>query len=149
MAIRCSAGCVVRPIHAMTGASSPEEARMLEEEDLRKIQQIVRAVLNAEQSVSGTIGDRWAGGQLVLKPGKAGTQEKVIPIDGFFRKIINVRDRLRVLEQRINSHPKLDDQDRVQLQDYITRIYGSLTTFNLLFADPDDRFVGSGGKDEG
>ena len=71
-----------------------------------------------------------------------------MPIDGFFRKIINVRERLRVLEQRINSHPKLDDQDRVQLQDYVTRIYGSLTTFNLLFADPNDRFVGSGGKDE-
>ncbi|TMA48586.1 MAG: hypothetical protein E6J81_05415, partial [Deltaproteobacteria bacterium] len=64
------------------------------------------------------------------------------------RKVINVRERLRVLEQRINTHPKLDDQDRLQLQDYITRIYGSLTTFNLLFADPNDRFVGSGGKDE-
>ncbi len=121
---------------------------MLDEEDLRKIVQAVRAVLNAEQSVSGTIGDRWGGGQLVLRPGKAGTQEKVVPIDGFFRKIIHVRERLRVLEQRINSHPKLDDQDRVQLQDYITRIYGSLTTFNFLFADPNDRFVGSGGKDE-
>ena len=121
---------------------------MLEEEDVRKIVQAVRAVLNAEQSVTGEIGDRWVGGQLVLKPGKAGTQEKVVPIDGFFRKIVNVRDRLRVLEQRINSHPKLDDQDRVQLQDYITRIYGSLTTFNLLFTDPSDRFVGSGGKDE-
>jgi len=121
---------------------------MLEEEDVRKIVQAVRAVLNAEQSVTGTIGDRWTGGQLVLKPGKAGTQEKVVPIDGFFRKIVNVRDRLRVLEQRINSHPKLDDQDRLQLQDYITRIYGSLTTFNLLFADPSDRFVGSGSKDE-
>ena len=84
----------------------------------------------------------------MLKPGKAGTQEKVVPIEGFFRKIVNVRDRLRVLEQRINSHPKLDDQDRLQLQDYITRIYGSLTTFNLLFAEPGDRFVGSGSKDE-
>jgi len=121
---------------------------MLEEEDVRKIVQAVRAVLNAEQSVTGTIGERWTGGQLVLKPGKAGTQEKVVPIDGFFRKIVNVRDRLRVLEQRINSHPKLDDHDRLQLQDYITRIYGSLTTFNLLFTDPSDRFVGSGGKDE-
>ena len=93
---------------------------MLEEEDLRKIVQAVRAVLNAEQSVSGTIGDRWAGGQLVLRPGKAGTQEKVVPIDGFFRKIINVRERLRVLEQRINSHPKLDNlivQEGIPLQE--------------------------------
>ena len=118
---------------------------MLDEEDLRKIVQAVRAVLNAEQSVSGTIGDRWAGGQLVLRPGKAGTQEKIVPIDGFFRKIINVRERLRVLEQRINNHPKLADTDRLELHEYITRAYGSLTTFNVLFADADDRFVGTGG----
>ena len=120
----------------------------LDDEDLRRIVQAVRAVFNAEQSVSGAIAERWAGGQLVLKPGKAGTQEKVVPIEAFFRKIIGVRERLRVLEQRINTHPKLSDEDRLQLQDYITRIYGSLTTFNLLFADPNDRFVGSGGKDE-
>jgi hypothetical protein len=121
---------------------------MLDDEDVRKIVQAVRAVFNAEQSVSGTIGDRWAGGQLVLKPGKAGTQEKTIPMEVFFRKIIGVRERLRVLEQRINNHPKLSDEDRLQLQDYITRIYGSLTTFNLLFGDPEDRFVGSKGSEE-
>lgn len=121
---------------------------MLDEEDVRKIMQAMRAVMNAEQSVSGEIGDRWAGGQLVMKPGKAGTQEKVVPIESFFRKIIAVRERLRVLEQRINAHPKLGDEDRLQLQDYITRIYGSLTTFNVLFADPEDRFVGTGGKDD-
>ena len=121
---------------------------MLDDEDLRKIVQAVRAVLNAEQSVSGHIADRWTGGQLVLKPGRAGTQEKTIPIEDFFRKIIAVRERLRVLEQRINSHPKLADDDRVQLQEYITRAYGSLTTFNLLFADADDRFVGTKGPGE-
>jgi len=116
---------------------------MLQDDDIRKIVQAVRAAINAEQSVTGTIGDRWSGGQLVLKPGKANTQEKVIPIEIFFRKIIAVRDRLRVLEQRINSHPKLGDDDKIQLQDYITRIYGSLTTFNVLFAEPEDRFVGT------
>jgi hypothetical protein len=121
---------------------------MLDEDDLRKITLAVRAVLNAEESVTGTIGDRWAGGQLVLKPGRAGTQEKVVPIEAFFRKIVNVRDRLRVLEQRINSHPKLADTDRVELQEYVTRIYGSLTTFNVLFADPADRFVGTGGRED-
>jgi len=121
---------------------------MLDDEDIRKIVQAVRAVLNAEQSVSGTIAERWAGGQLVLKPGKTDTQEKTVPIATFFRKIVAVRDRLRVLEQRITSHPKLSDEDRLQLQDYITRAYGSLTTFNLLFADPDDRFVGSKGSDD-
>ena len=121
---------------------------MLEDEDVRKIVQAVRAVFNAEQSVTGEIADRWAGGQIVMKPGKAGTQEKVVPIESFFRKITAVRERLRVLEQRINGHPKLGDEDRVSLQDYITRAYGSLTTFNVLFADPEDRFVGSGGRDE-
>ena len=121
---------------------------MLDDEDLRKIVQAMRAVLNAEQSVSGHIADRWAGGQLVLKPGRAGTQEKTVPIEDFFRKIIAVRERLRVLEQRINSHPKLAEEDRLQLQEYITRAYGSLTTFNLLFAEAEDRFVGTKGSGE-
>ena len=120
----------------------------LDEEDVRKIVQAVRAVFNAEQSVSGSIGERWVGGQLVMKPGKAGTQEKVVPIEAFFRKIVAVRERLRVLEQRINSHPKLSDEDRLQLQDYITRAYGSLTTFNVLFSDPEDRFTGTKGTEE-
>ena len=120
----------------------------LDDEDLRRIVQALRAVLNAEQSVSGEIAERWAGGQLVLKPGKAGTQEKTIPIEAFFRKIVAVRERLRVLEQRINSHPKLADDDRVQLQDYITRAYGSLTTFNVFFAEAEDRFVGTKGGEE-
>lgn len=121
---------------------------MLDDEDIRRIVQAVRAVLNAEQSVTGEIADRWHGGQLVLKPGKAGTQEKVLKLDDFFRKIIAVRDRLRVLEQRINAHPRLTDEDKLQLQDYVTRCYGSLTTFNVLFAEPGDRFVGSGSRDE-
>ena len=120
----------------------------LDDEDLRKIVQAVRAVFNAEQSVSGEIGERWAGGQLVMKPGKPGTQEKIIPLEAFFRKIVAVRERLRVLEQRINTPPKLSDEDRLQLQDYITRAYGSLTTFNVLFADPEDRFTGSKGAEE-
>ena len=120
---------------------------MLDEEDVRKIVQAVRAVLVAEQSVTGTIGERWLGGQLVLKPGRAGTQEKVVPIDVFFRKIVAVRDRLRVLEQRINNHPKLGDDDRVELQDYITRAYGTLTTFNVFFAEAEDRFIGVKEKD--
>jgi len=119
---------------------------VLEEEDLRKIAQAVRAVFAAEQSVSGEMADRWMGGQIVLRPGKAGTQEKTIPIDSFFRKILGVRDRLRVLEQRIASHPKLDDAERLALGEYITKAYGSLTTFNVLFADPADRFVGTGGR---
>jgi len=122
---------------------------MLDDEDFRKIVQAMRAVLNAEQSVSGHIAERWLGGQLIMKPGRAGTQEKTIPIEEFFRKIVAVRERLRVLEQRINSHPKLGDEDRLQLQEYITRAYGSLTTFNLLFAEAEDRFTGTKGSGDG
>ena len=121
---------------------------MLEDADVSKIMQGVRAILNAEQSTSGVLADRWKGGQLVLRPGKAGTQEKVVPIDAFFRKIVMVRDRLRVLEQRINNHPKLADTDRLELHEYITRAYGSLTTFNVLFGDAADRFIGTGGADD-
>ena len=88
---------------------------MLDDEDVRKIVQAVRAVFNADQSVSGTIGDRWLGGQMVLKPGKGDTQEKSLPIENLFRKITAVRDRLRVLEQRINTHPKLNEADRREL----------------------------------
>jgi len=120
----------------------------LDDEDVRRIVQAVRAVFRAEESVTGEIADRWSGGQLVLKPGKSGTQEKTVPIESFFRKIVAVREKLRVLEQRINTHPKLSDEERLALQDYITRAYGSLTTFNVLFADPADRFVGSSGRDE-
>jgi hypothetical protein len=121
---------------------------VLDDDDVRKIVQAVRAVLNAEQSVTGALAPRFAGGQIVLKPGKPGTQEKVVPIDRFFRKIVAVRDRLRVLEQQINSHPKLDDTDRLHLQEYITRAHGSLTSFNVLFADPADRFTGMKGSEE-
>lgn len=78
---------------------------------------------------------------MVLKPGETGLKDKEIPIDQFFHKIVMVRDRLRVMEQRINSS-KLDDEDKVNLQQYITRIYGSLTTFNILFRNKEQHFVG-------
>ena len=120
----------------------------IDDEDVRRIVHAVRAVLNADQSISGEITDKWLGGQLVLKPSKPGMQEKTVPIDSFFRKIVGVRDRLRVLEQKINNHPKLNDAERLELHEHITRAYGSLTTFNVLFSEPADRFVGTKGKDE-
>jgi hypothetical protein len=91
--------------------------------------------------------DRWKGGTMTLRPGREGLSEKPIPIDAFFHKIVMVRDRLRVLEQKINMHAGLSDADKVEMQQYITRIYGSLTTFNVLFSDRDDWFVGQ--KDSG
>ena len=87
------------------------------------------------------MGDRWNKGTLVMKPND-GTQSKEVPIETFFHKIVMMRDRLRVLEQQINGHKKLDDEDKVNLQQYITRCYGSMTTFNLLFRNKEDYFVG-------
>lgn len=87
------------------------------------------------------LGDRWTEGKLILNPGTAGLQSKEIPIETFFHKIVMVRDRLRVMEQRINSS-KLSDEEKVNLQQYITRIYGSLTTFNVLFKYKEDYFSG-------
>jgi len=92
------------------------------------------------------MGGRWAGGTLILKPGDSSLKSKEIPLDVFFNKIVLLRDRLRVLEQRVNSHQKLTDEDKVNIQQYITRCYGSLTTFNVLFKFPSDQFVGEGGK---
>ena len=87
------------------------------------------------------IGDKWKGGRLIFEPKDTDLQSKDIPIDTFFHKIVMVRDRIRVMEQKINSS-NLDDQDKVDLQQYITRIYGSLTTFNVLFKIKEHQFVG-------
>lgn len=86
---------------------------------------------------------KWTGGTLLMKPGSGDLAPKEIPIDTFFHKIVMVRDRLRVLEQNINTHKILSDEDKVDLQQYITRIYGSLTTFNVLFKNQEQQFKGS------
>ena len=91
------------------------------------------------------IAEKWKKGTLILQPGDANLSSKEIPIDTFFHKIVMVRDRLRVMEQRINSS-KLTDEGKVNLQQYITRIYGSLTSFNVLFKYKEDHFRGDGGK---
>ena len=88
------------------------------------------------------LGDRWVKGMMLLQPADKSLKPKEIPIDDFFHKIVMLRDRLRVLEQNINSNKKLGDEDKVNLQQYITRCYGSLTTFNVLFKNKEHWFVG-------
>ena len=88
------------------------------------------------------LGDRWQGGTLLLQPKDKSMKPKEIPIEDFFHKIVMLRDRLRVMEQRVNASKKLEEEDKVNLQQYLTRIYGSLTTFNVLFKFKEDYFVG-------
>jgi len=94
------------------------------------------------------LGDRWRGGVMLLQPADKTQKPKEIPIDVFFHKIVMLRDRLRVLEQNINANKLLSDEDKVNLQQYITRIYGSLTTFNVLFKNKEHWFVGEKGSKE-
>ncbi len=91
------------------------------------------------------IADKWTGGKLVMEPGDTSLQGKELPIDTFFHKITMVRDRLRVMEQKINSSKNLDEQEKIDLQQYITRSYGSLTTFNVLFKLKSQQFIGQKG----
>ncbi len=94
------------------------------------------------------LGDKWQGGTMVLQAGDKSLKPKDIPIEVFFHKIVMLRDRVRVMEQQINAHKKLSDEDKVNLQQYITRIYGTLTTFNVLFRDKEHWFVGEKGGGE-
>jgi len=118
--------------------------------DAEEFRQVLRDVLRDELGVSEvTMGGRWEGGELVLRPGKEGTAEKRIPIESLFHKVVMIRDKLRVLEQKVNAHPRLSVEDKVQMQQYVTQCYGSLTTFNVLFADRTDGFTGQkGDKDD-
>ena len=112
---------------------------------LAEIEKVLRFVLEEQGALQEIVplGDKWAGGNMLLQPANPALKPKEIPIEGFFHKIVMVRDRLRVLEQNINSHPSLPDEEKVNMQQYITRIYGSLTTFNILFSDKEHYFVGA------
>ena len=117
---------------------------------LHDIEQVFTGILRRWSDVTEIvpIHDHWKRGTFILQPFDRSMASKEVPIDAFFHKIVMLRDRLRVLEQRINAHKVLDDEDKVNIQQYITRIYGTLTTFNVLFRDKEDHFVGEKGSDK-
>jgi hypothetical protein len=104
---------------------------------------LLRRVIREETGITAVApADKWRGGSLILRPGTPGLQEKSWPIETFFHKVVMLRNRLRTLEQQVNA-ADLPDDVKVKLQGYITGCYGSLTSFNVLFADEDDQFKGS------
>ncbi|HMC97080.1 MAG TPA: hypothetical protein VKG92_05490, partial [Flavobacteriales bacterium] len=129
----------------VTIAPGPEiaEAQL----DMDSVQNALRDVLEEMQLPQRPVemARKYEGGVLDLRPKDPSLKSKELPIDDFFHKIVMIRDRFRVLEQKINAHPSLSEQDKVELQQYITRCYGSLTTFNILFEDKEDYFVGQKG----
>jgi hypothetical protein len=109
---------------------------------------LLRRIIREEAGVTPvTPADKWRGGTLVLKPGKPGLQEKSWPVETFFHKVVMLRNRLRTLEQQVNGS-ELPEDAKVRLQAYVTACYGSLTSFNVLFANEDDQFKGTGGGEE-
>ena len=108
---------------------------------------LLRRIIREEAGITPAVpAEKWRGGALVLRPGAEGQQEKSWPIETFFHKIVMLRNRLRTLEQQING-TDLPEDAKVKLQGYVTGCYGSLTSFNVLFAEEDDQFRGAGGND--
>ncbi len=127
--------------------SSWDIIEAIEEEEIssfNKFEQSLVKILRKWSDISEEtpLSTKWNDGLMILQPGDEDLKSKEIPIDTFFHKIVMVRDRLRVMEQRVNSS-NLTDEEKVNLQQYISRIYGSLTTFNVLFRDKEDNFVGA------
>jgi len=120
-------------------------------DDLVSLMDVERSLTNilrkwADMQEVVPLGAKWTGGVLIMQPGDKSLKPKEMPIDALFHKVVMVRDRLRTLEQRVNASA-MTDEEKVSIQQYITRCYGSLTSFNVLFKRPEDQFVGEKGGD--
>ncbi len=126
------------------------ESVTLELETISDVERSLLKILRMWSDVNEIVplGDRWKGGVMLLQPADKSQKPKEVPVDVFFHKIVMLRDRLRVMEQQINAHKVLSDEEKVNLQQYITRIYGTLTTFNVLFKNKENWFVGEKGGGE-
>jgi hypothetical protein len=146
-----------------TDASAPRGARAVEaprpqvpdgpcgelEMTREELKELIREAMDEERGGgAAALAPKWEGGMVLLKPADPALQAKELPLDALLHKVVMIRDKLRVLEQKLNAHPRLTDAEKVDLQAYITGCYGSLTTFNVLFRDREDGFAGSSGKDK-
>jgi hypothetical protein len=144
---------VLRTIDPELAEIAPAEATMTVEGLTVPLKQFVSATIDATleklglenpNAVVNELGLRWHKGKMVLHPADPALQTKEVPLEVFFHKLVSVRNQLRVLEQKINGHPGLTDGEKVEMQQYVTRCYGSLTTFNLLFKNKEDQFSSKG-----
>lgn len=125
-------------LEVIEAVETPED--LVSWEDIEKsLVRVLTRFSDVQQTVP--LGQKWTGGKMILYPGDKSLKEKEIPIETFFHKIVMIRDRVRVMEQRINASA-LTDEEKVDLEQYITRIYGSLTTFNVMFKNKEDQFIG-------
>ena len=130
-------------LDVIEAVETPED--LLSLEDIEKsLVRVLQRFSDIQQTVP--LGQKWTGGKVVLYPSDKSLKEKEIPMDQFFHKIVMIRDRVRVMEQKINAS-NLTDEEKVDLEQYITRIYGSLTTFNVLFKNKEEQFIGEKGKE--
>lgn len=139
----------VAPVVVRRARDPNESLELGEQGELSMTRQELMEIFReaAGEAESPPLAGKWEGGTLQLIPGKPDLQAKELPIDSLFHKVVMVRDRLRVLEQKLNAHPKLSDAEKVEMQSYITRVYGSLTSFNHLFRDKEDHFSGAKGDE--
>lgn len=129
----------MKVIEAIADSSAPGQISLSDIEEA--LDTVLERRLHEVQMVP--LGSRWDGGTLVMQPKDKSLQSKEVPIDTFFHKIVMVRDRMRLIEQKINAHKGLSESDKIDLQQYVTAVYGSLTTFNVLFRESHHQFKGA------